>query len=208
MENISNNTEELFFELEYKYKAKDIDFQKFVDLMDKMQVNNRIDVAGWDFYYTKKDSKEEFIRYRASETPELTIKKKTATTNNWERVEIDLPLNKNKASKPLIDGWVSLLGFSEKFTIYKFCSIFHDDNLSYVYYITYDKQMRELDRFIEIEVRKERVSELLTEADKSAGSFSGPRTILKDAEIQLDAIGLKAANRMKKSLFEMYCDKL
>jgi adenylate cyclase class IV len=63
-----------------------------------------------------------------------------------------------------------------------------------VWYAVYDENMKEKGRFIEIEINKDKVSEL---GDRSI-------EVLKEFEDRLGKLGITHKNRLKKSLFEMY----
>ena len=66
-----------------------------------------------------------------------------------------------------------------------------------MYYIVYDKDMKELGRFIEIEVNKDKVDPLNATKRGAEGTLNYYADKLKE-------LGLTPQNRMKKSLFEMY----
>jgi len=186
---------EEFKELEFKYKADQVKLSDFVNLMIEVGYDLRKDVSSWDHYYTHVDSKEEFLRFRNSDNPELTIKRKVKDANNWERVEVDLPLDKNRVNKYVVDSWVGLEGYKDNFTIYKSCFIFWKPLINMVYYIVYDENMTEKGRFIEIEVNKDKVQGIGVDL-----AFQQ----LKDMEKKLTALGINPQNRLKKSLFEMF----
>lgn len=192
-----------FQELEYKYKADDIKFSAFEALMGTLRVKKRIDVSSWDYYFSPAH-KEDFIRFRDSpNVPELTRKVKTVDGNNFSRVEVDLPLDRNKCSLDVVSKFMEVVGYSENFRIYKNCFIYWLDNVNYVYYTVFDKNLKEVGRFIEVEVNKERVNFLNSEANLFAGGLSAENT-LKDAAKALECLGLTPQNRMKKSLFEIF----
>lgn len=54
--------------------------------------------------------------------------------------------------------------------------------------------MKEIGRFIEIELNKEKVSELGDRAN----------AVLREWEKKLEPLGITSSNRMKKSLFELF----
>ena len=56
--------------------------------------------------------------------------------------------------------------------------------------------MKELNRFIEIELDKEKIKYL-----------QDPSGELREAEKSLETLGIFAQNRLKKSLFEIYLEK-
>ena len=64
--------------------------------------------------------------------------------------------------------------------------------------------MQELNRFIEVEINKSKIDELLSERDKEIGSFDGVVQALNIAALELKELGLIPQNRLKKSLFELY----
>lgn len=192
-----------FKELEFKYKADEVKLQDFIKLMQDLDFDSNISAASWDIYYVKNDN--EFQRFRKSKTePELTKKIKTNINNSWDRVESDLPLDPKRVTEELVAFHVGLDGYKENFRVYKVCEVFWKDNFNYVYYITYDINMKELGRFIEVELNKNKVSSLLSESDKSIGTFEGPKQALNIAAKVLEKLNLYPANRMKKSLFELY----
>lgn len=184
-----------FKELEFKYKADDVKLQDFVTVITNLVPDVRLDTSSWDYYYTKPNIKEEFIRYREASEPELTKKRKVKEANNWERDEYDLPLDPDKITRKIVEGWISTDGYKENFRIYKSCFIFWVGSVNYVYYIVYDENMKEKGRFIEVEVNKKEVPKL--GMDKAIEA-------LKNAETVLTSVGITPQNRMKKSLFELF----
>lgn len=189
-----------FKELEYKYNADKVGLAEFTTLMNKIgqkmyPIEKVIEVSSWDIYYT--NEKKEFIRFRVSENkPELTIKRKTTDQNNNDRIEVNVPVSP-ALNEPTMDAFTNLLGYNKNFKIYKSCFIYFFPEVDIVYYIVYDENLRELGRYIEIEVLEE-----------YAKHPSNPSEIcfarLKTYESFLSEIGITPQNRLKKSLFEMY----
>lgn len=184
-----------FSELEFKYKADDIKFQDFLALMATLPIIKTKDVSSWDHYYTN-NSEDEFLRYRESTGPELTIKRKISQNNNWQRVEVDLPVDNSRATTTIISKFVELLGYSNKKSIYKTCSIHWMEYINFVYYIVYDINMNEKGRFIEVEFNKEKINSSLMSV--------AIETHLKKGQDELSKLGLSPQNRLKKSLFEIF----
>ena len=182
-----------FIELEYKYRADNVGLAEFRALMCSLDTKKSIDISSWDIYYIKAGESDKFQRFRNGSTPELTKKRKTNNNNNWERVEVDLPLDESRVSEEIVSKYVSIDGYYENFRIYKTCFIYWLDNINFVYYIVYDKNLREQGRFIEVEVNKEMVSGL-----------DDASVTLNQAEIALGKLGISHKNRLKKSLFEMF----
>lgn len=176
-----------FTELEYKYKADNINLTDFKKLMKKLPITRKMEASSWDFYYTNESNS--FIRYRASSTPELTQKVKTSESNNWSRVEVDLSLDPIKADKETVTKFVELLGYQENFRVFKTCFVYWLDKVNYVFYNVFDENMKEVGRYIEVECNKN------SGADQSH---------LDEAADKLKELGLNPSNRMKKSIFELY----
>lgn len=198
-----------FTELEYKYNADNIGLQDFQDLMKSIGYLKSLDISSWDYYYTNENN--DFIRFRESDTPELTIKRKTTENNNWNRIEVDLPLDKNKISVTIVEEFVNLQNYQFNFKVYKSCFIYWSEYVNYVYYIVYDEQMRECNRFIEVEVNKDKINELASEERRQSEIEAGfkllpisPLSVLKEAEEKLTILGISSKNRLKKSLFEIF----
>jgi len=183
-----------FKELEYKYNAESVKLTDFQDLAESLAPIKKIDASSWDIYYTDSKHEERFVRYRESDTPELTIKRKTKSTNNWERVEVDLPLNPDKITERIVETFVSLEGYKKNFKIYKSCFIYWFDNTNMVYYTVYNENMKEIGRYLEVEVNKEKLKELPVEELKKE---------LGNLEVELEKLGITRKNRMKRSLFEI-----
>lgn len=181
-----------YYELEYKYKADEVGLADFKALMNKQNVKKTLDISSYDVYYTRQDNKD-FQRFRNSESPELTRKVKTQEGNNWQRVEVDLPLDSARLTEDIVTKYVGLDGYSENFRVFKTCFVYWLDNINFVYYTVYNKDLREVGRFIEVEVNKEDVTDLEQATE-----------ILNQAEKILSEIGITSRNRMKKSLFELY----
>jgi len=184
-----------FKELEYKYNAEGVDLVDFKKLIEELGPNKVIEVSSWDVYYKRKDSDDRFVRYRKStEVPELTKKVKTKDSNNWERLEVDLPLDPTRINEEIVTEFVAIDNYEENFRIYKSCFIYFLDDVNFVWYSVYDKNMNEKGRFIEVEVNKDRVNEL----------GSTVSDVLKEYEQKLSVLGINPKNRLKKSLFEIF----
>jgi hypothetical protein len=184
-----------FQELEYKYKADNVKLTDFQNLGESLNPTKKLDVSSWDVYYTKEGTEDIFQRYRESTNPELTKKRKTVDTNNWERIEVDLPLDSARVNEKIVETFVALDGYKKNFKIYKSCFIFWFDKTNMVYYTVYDENMKEIGRYIEVEVNKDRI-----EVAGKENCLSELATL----EIELEKLGISKKNRMKRSLFEIY----
>jgi hypothetical protein len=189
----------LFEELEYKYRADNVSLSDFKALMATLEIKSRKEAASWDIYYVQENDFESFQRFRLDkDSPELTKKVKTKDANNWKRVESDLPLDPKKITEESVAFHVGLDGYKENFRIYKYCDIYFENQVNYVYYVVYDLNMKETGRFIEVEVNKDRVREL------NLLNSTGAIQFLNYAEKLLEKLGISPQNRLKKSLFEIY----
>lgn len=186
-----------FYELEYKYKADNISFSNFEALMNTLKVEKHDSLSSWDYYFTDNKKQDEgFIRFRdSSTTPELTRKIKTETSNNFSRIEIDLPLDKSKVNFKTIEKFLQSINYSENFRIYKSCQVFWLDTVNYVYYTVYGKEANKLNSFIEVEVNKSMMHSL---------GMEQAQNLLDKAAKPLQTLGLSSQNRMKRSLYELY----
>lgn len=194
------STNEFFKEYEYKYFADNIKLSDFKNLIEKLKLKytyvKTLQASSWDIYYVKKDSPEEFQRFRNDgKAPELTKKVKTKNTNNWERIESDLPLDPTRATEENVSFHVGLDNYQENFRIFKVCFIYWFEYVNYVWYSVYDQDMKEIGRFLEIELNKEKIKDL------QDCTYS---TVLKEHESNLLELGIGSQNRTKLSLFERY----
>lgn len=185
-------------ELEYKYLANSVKMSDFNAFALSLNPEKRIEVSSWDIYFKSSNPSLpfEFMRYRQGPRPELTIKIKTNENNNNARTEIDVPLNPNipeKEVEHIVASFCQQFGFKEEFRIYKFCSIFYYEKTDMVYYITFNEEMHEQDRFIEIEARKDRPFEKAEDAWK----------LVHELEQKFSIFGITPQHRMRRSQWEM-----
>lgn len=188
-------------ELEFKYRADSIPLSKFQIFADEQNPKKVIYVGSYDTYFSLKSKDNpllatglEFVRYRQGRNPELTIKIKTKESNNNSRVEIDLPLAK-KAGKYIVTKFLSWFGFEENFEVYKDCYIYFYEKIDIVYYIVKSKEDGEvMGKFVEVEARK----------DAQFDSEEQAWQLVKDMEQKLSVLGISPANRLRKSMWEMF----
>jgi adenylate cyclase class IV len=93
-----------------------------------------------------------------------------------------------------IQAFVGLLGYKHNFGIFKTCKIFWLDKVDFVYYVVYDKEFKELRRFIEIEA----LEDVKWDSEEQAWNE------VTKYEKLLEPLGITPRNRMKKSLFEQF----
>ena len=180
-----------FKEIETKYAADDKSMQDFIDLVVPMNPVKTMLVSSYDDYFVNKN--DNFIRYRYTDDHgELTIKYKTTDKNNNERIEINLPTAGDNLSH--VAEFCKHLGYNWNFGIYKTCKIYWVDHMVLVYYVVYDKEMKELRRFIEIEADEEH--------DWESEQVAWDKVV--EYEKLLQPLGITPQNRLKKSLFEIF----
>lgn len=184
----------LFKEIEFKYDANCISLTDFSNVLEKMNPSKNIYVSSYDDYYTNAEG--HFIRYRYNnESQELTIKRKLKNNDNVERTEVNLPIKlDNMDNKNSIKMFIELLGYKQNFSIYKVCKIYWINNVVISYYIVYNNNMIELNRFIEIEANEH------CNFNNEEDAFN----IIKKYEDKLKELGIYCKKRLKRSLFELY----
>lgn len=182
----------IFKEIEFKYDAKEIDMQKFMDYMETLSPKKKMLVSSYDDYFT--DPNGNFIRYRYTDgRGELTIKRKLNDKNNNERIEVNLETTGDNFKS--VEAFVNLLNYQHNFGIYKTCKIYWIDNVVAVYYIVYNKKMEEVRRFVEIEANED----LQWESEEQALN-----AVIHYEKLLEPVIGITSRNRLRKSLFEMF----
>lgn len=180
-----------FKELETKYDATNVSMEKFIELVERFPIDKKMMVSSYDDYFVNHEGN--FIRYRYTDgRGELTIKRKLSDKNNNERIEVNVPTAGDNLKT--IAAFVNLLGYNHNFGIYKTCKIFWTGKVDLVYYVVYDKELKELRRFIEIEANE----------DLSWSSEQEAWDEIAKYEKLLEPLGITSKNRLKKSLFEIF----
>jgi adenylate cyclase class IV len=123
---------------------------------------------------------------------ELTIKRKTQDANNNNRVEVNLP-TQGKSTKA-VAAFVDLLGYKPNFSIFKTCKIAFLEKVVLVYYVVYDENLNEKQRFIEVEANEKYNWNSEQEAWDEVLKY----------EKMLEPLGITPKHRLRKSLFELF----
>ncbi len=179
-----------FTEIETKYRATDIKLQDFIKTCKALNPTSRVDVGSWDHYYLRDDGS--VLRYRAGARSELTVKRKSTEKNNFVRTEVNIPIG--ETSREAIAAFAQLQGYEPDFTIYKTCVIFFWDTHNTVFYVVYDENLNEKDRFIEIEMSEH--------FDWESNEIAWAQ--LQTIEKSFEELGIAPARRMKRSLQEIF----
>lgn len=176
------------YEFETKYRVTDKFLHDFKNIVHP-HAGKFFYAESNDIFYTN-DMPDRFMRHRIADSKysekmnQLTLKIKTQKTNNYKRVEINLDiLNSPEQVQVFCEG----AGFKRNTSIFKYTHVYHVENAVLAYYTVRD-EAGELSHFVEIEADQNLV-------DKEAWD------VIKLWE---DRLQLKANERLKKSLFEMY----
>lgn len=181
-------------EVEFKYRAKVslTDFHKFCTTT-RNPVKYLL-ISGWDSFYSNTDLPTSFYRHRINTLEnQLTFKKKISLDNNFIREEhnIDLPLS---VSDQKVSDLCGVHGYKYNISIFKNCFIYNYEYYTLVFYIVYDLNLNELDRFIEIEMKE----------DYDWGSEEEAYSSLITLEKLCKSLSIGPDERVNKSLYEMY----
>lgn len=183
-------------EIEFKYRADDISLRDFTAFCNEKTPRNYLEASGFDHFYSgEKDYR--FCRHRiGADINQLTFKRKTEEKNNYVRTEHNIELDKS-VSLGQIRALCKEFGYEYSSSLFKNCFIFKYKDHILVFYICYDTDMKELGRFVEIE---------LDESIDFGGKEESMRR-LTEIEYELKSVGIKPQARVKRSLFEMFGKK-
>ena len=205
-------------EIEYKYRTC-LSLTKFKERINKFDdfLNYSLEIFGNDIFYEHSDRKDTFVRLRTSENEStLTAKKKiNLEQNNIDRYEvnyninvdssekekdllhlINIPNNRDQFETFLIDH-IKVNGFKEQFTLFKYIIIYQFKDVCLSWYKVFDKDLKSLDTFIEIE------------ANEGYYSRSEAIMLLDHWEEKLATAGIININMfMNDSLYEIYKKRL
>ncbi len=184
-----------FKEIETKYYADAVSIDAFEKLaeniLDGREPRKKMMVSSYDEYLVNKNN--DFIRYRYTDNHgELTVKRKTNDKNNNERIEVNVPTSGDNFKT--VEAFCNILGYKHNFGIYKTCRIYWIDKVVLVWYVVYDKSMKEMKRFIEIEADED----LDWDSEEQAWE-----EVVKYEKL-LEPLAITAKNRVRKSLFELF----
>lgn len=181
-----------FKEIETKYKADNVSLSDFQALCkDPVEI---VLASGFDYFYYNIQEPTAFGRYRkGADTSQITVKRKTSSSNNYVRGEINLNI-KDNVDLGTVTALFETFGYQYTNCLYKSCFIYKYPLHTFVYYICYNKDMKELGRYIEVEMSEEHDWSSETAAWES----------LLELESKLKPLGIVPQSRVKRSLFEMY----
>ena len=181
-------------EIETKYYANDVSLTAFNEFCKSKNPTKFQRAAGPDFFFTNPSEPDTFCRHRVGPNfNQLTFKRKTKDTNNYVRVEHNIDVLP-AVTEEQVEALCSEFGYKKNGSIFKVCNIYYFDKYSLVYYLCYDKNMKETGRFIEIELDENHP----WESEEVAWSA------LTLIEQECKGLGLTAQGRIKRSLYELF----
>lgn len=180
-------------EIEFKYNAKDISLVFYHEFVRTMNFKSYKVASGMDHFYTS-EKQGQFYRIREDHGGiEMTFKAKTDNDNNYVRIEHNIKLS-SETSKADAEAYLETLGYKYTGQIFKTCFIYFFDYWNVVYYVCYDKELEEMGRFVEIEMKE----------DHPWASDDQAYKELSVLEMTMRKLGVSRRNRETQSLFEMF----
>lgn len=182
-------------EIETKYRADEIDLSSFMAYCQERGPDKYIMASGWDHFFDSSKI-EGFARHRVgADFNQLTYKRKTTDKNNYVRQEDNLDLLPSVTAAQ-VTSFLGKFGYKHNKSIFKNCFIYKYPTSTLVYYAIYSESLKEIGRFIEIEMAE----------DYAWTSENQAWQALLEIEKNCWSIGLSPQGRMKKSLYELVCE--
>lgn len=185
-----------FREVESKYNAENITltaFREFCNNRDP-KVIEVIEASGFDYFYSNPSQPDAFYRHRVgADMNQLTFKRKTVQGNSNIRIERNTDLTPG-TTKEQVEALVGEHGYTLNTTIFKTCFVYVYDWYVLSYYVCYDKDLRELGRYMEIEANENH--------DWSTEQEAWDAVVVMEKLCK--PLGLTPQMRIKRSLFELY----
>lgn len=181
-------------EIETKYSAESMSFVEFENFIQALNPMSTVRASGYDYFYCSPLAPGSFARHRVGpEFNQLTFKRKTSESNNYIRTEHNLSMD----TKVKIDQVAALMkefGYEFNSSIFKTVFVYNFDKYNFVYYVCYTPDLKELGRFVEVEMSEEYAWASENEAWDH----------LRSIEASLRPLGITPQHRMRKSLFELF----
>lgn len=180
-----------FSEFETKYEVDPAHLEQFGSLLQESTRHYEIFLYdGRDDYYVDKENN--YIRHRVcEEDQELTIKR-VLDSDTTHRIELNLDVG--RTDEEVVSKFPSILGYKYNFTIFKNSLVYYFADAAVAFYTVNTKDRKKPKSFVEIEVYNN-IKDL---DEKKAWR------IIKKYEKILSNIRVTEAERLNKSLFEMY----
>lgn len=181
-------------EVEFKYRADHIPLTHFEALCKALDSTNNFNVSGYDHFFSHSEHQDRFCRLRVGpDRNELTFKRQTTNKNNYIRTEHNILLNP-QVRQEQVEALVEEFGYEYNASIFKSAWIFKFAKHVCSYYTVYNANLKELGRFIEIEMAEDYPWKNEEEAMEA----------LISVEAQLKPLDISPQARIKRSLFEMF----
>jgi adenylate cyclase class IV len=181
-------------EIETKYNADAIDLTAFHAFCKDRGEHRYIFASGYDHFFQSKEDDDAFCRHRIGpDMNQLTFKRKLAASNNFIRTEHNLTLAET-AGEDVVQSLCSEFGYAYNTSIFKNCFVYVYSEYTLVYYVCYDLNLKEIGRFVEIEMSEEREWASQDDAWKQ----------LMVLEKLCKPLGLTSQGRIRRSLYEMF----
>jgi len=179
----SNNIEQT--EIEVKYDAEFVDVDDFIDLLNKYDHEQFLDVSSMDHYFLSQNPNVEFVRYREGDgkdgKSDLTIK--NFKNSAFNRFELEIPIDRDVSPEDVI-YFLSLMNANFLFSIDKTCHIFYFKKYIIVLYsfILNGKEYK----ILEIELREADFN-LISEAENLLSELTGfsKSSRIKESKFQI-----------------------
>lgn len=184
-----------YLEIEFKYNANDIKLTDFIAFCSKREPLRTVDASGYDYFYQNAEDEDAFCRLRVgADMNQLTFKRKTTGVNNYVRTEHNVDLARTM-TKPQMEAFLVEHSYKFNTSIFKNCFVYAYDYYTLVYYICYDTDLKELGRFVELEMKEDYA--WASKDDAYASLVALERLCSKE-------LGISPQARVRRSLFEMY----
>lgn len=180
-------------EVEFKYNAENISLIEFTKFCESKLPKSFIIASGYDHFYYNNEFPESFQRLRmAPDFTQLTFKRKTTDKNSFVRDEDNIDLDP-KVTRDQVASYLSKQGYEYNTSIFKNAFVYKYEWYTLSYYMVYDIGMKELARFVELEMNE----------DFAWSSEAQVWNELVILEKLTKSLGIVPQARIKKSLFEL-----
>lgn len=184
-------------EVEFKYRAAVLldEFVKICEGLDDRLIKT-VQPSGFDNFYSSVKNPDCFCRHRIElgKFNQLSFKRKLTDKNNYIRTEHNLNMDVD-TKKSQVQAMLSEFGYKYNTSIFKNCFVYAYELYTLVYYVCYNSELKELDRFVEIELNE----------DYAWGSEEDAWKALVDLEKRFSVpLLISPQARIKRSLFEMF----
>lgn len=183
-------------EIETKYRADGIGLEAFKAFCEGLEGSpyKYLAIAGYDHLYDDTRDASSFGRHRVGPNfNQWTTKRKLIGANNYIRDEYNIMLSPEETPDK-VKPWVTSQGYQFNVSIFKNVFLYEYDSHVLSYYVVYDADLKELGRFIEIEMSESRP----WNSEDEAWDY------LVKVEESMKVLGLTPQKRVKRSLYEQY----